>query len=272
MPTPASYRQSGYVYEKVSTKAYGESTELLRERATVMLDRVSVMRVFDFPGVVEAIGEVSERCEEHERLQGNRNTVACDQPEVGHIEDVQRETEEGIGASTRNHPESLLLGGVGMIIIDNIANVVSSMMSKNQTAAQALLITSLRSLRHITTSHNTCTLLLNAAVSLTPSTGSVYTNSHRPLDNASIFTSTNGKPALGRTYAYLVDTSVFLSSVPKTREDAEIAYGGSRDLAGMWKSVGILEVLNDRYGDREGEWGAFDMGPGGELLGYGRNS
>lgn len=262
------------MYEKVPANALAEVSESLQEKATVMLDRVSVMRVFDFPGVVEAIGEVSERCEEYERLQGNGNDryarEAFDQPELAYNDEDEGGTEEP-AASIKKHSEPPALGSIGMIIIDNIANVVSSMMSKNQTSAQALLTTSLRSLHHVTASHSICTLLVNAAVSLSPAANSIYGNSHRPSENASIFSSTNGKPALGRTYAYLIDTSIFLSSIPKTREDAEVAYAGSGDSAGRWKSVGILEVLKDRYGNREGEWAAFEMEPGGELVGYGQS-
>ena len=276
-PASASYLESGYVYEKVSANAIAESSESLREKATGMLDRVNVMRVFDFPGVIEAIGEVSERCGEYERPRSNgierragRRSAGetCGTSDVG---DGQGEAEE-LGDNTGKSIGSPALGDIGMIIIDNISNVVSSMMSKNQTSAQALLTTSLRSLHRITMSHNICTLLLNTAVSLTPSTNSLYGNSFRQSDNASIFSSTNGKPALGRNYTYLIDTSVFLSSIPKTREDAEIAYGSSGDAAGRWNHVGILEVLKDRYGVREGEWGAFEMEPGGELVGYGRSS
>lgn len=273
-PASASYQQSGYVYEKVSEKATAESPESLREKATVMLDRVNVMRVFDFPGIVEAIGEVAERCGEYEPVQndGNARTAgtAVGAPVVGNNDDAERGVEE-TRTNVRKHSEPSIFGGIGMMIVDNISNVVSSMMSKNQTSAQALLTTSLRSLRHIATSHKICTLLLNGAVSLTPSISSVYGNSFRPSENASIFSSTNGKPALGRTYAYLIDTSVFLSSIPKTKEDAEMAYGSFGDAVGRWKSVGILEVLSDRYGDREGQWGAFEMEAGGELVGYGQS-
>ena len=96
----------------------------------------------------------------------------------------------------------------------------------------------------------------------------MYPRSYRPSDNASIFTSTSGKPALGRTYAYLIDTSVFLSSIPKAREDAATAFGGSGREGEKWESVGIVEVLRDRYSDREGEWGAFEINAGVELKGY----
>lgn len=50
-----------------------------------------------------------------------------------------------------------------------------------------------------------------------------------------------------------------MSSIPKTKEDAEVAYGGGARDRGRWKSVFVLEVLRDRYGDREARWAAFEV-------------
>ena len=90
---------------------------------------------------------------------------------------------------------------------------------------------------------------------LNPSSSSIYPR--RSEDNASIFASVLGKPALGKIYKHHIDTSVFLSSIPKTREDAEIAYGGVSSI--KCETVGVLEVLSDRYGDREGQWANFKI-------------
>ena len=49
---------------------------------------------------------------------------------------------------------------------------------------------------------------------------------------------------------------MFLSRVPKGREDAEKEYAGG----GGGVKVGVLEVLTDRYGRREGRWGSFEIG------------
>lgn len=51
---------------------------------------------------------------------------------------------------------------------------------------------------------------------------------------------------------------MFLSRVPKGREDSEKEYVG-----GGGVKVGVLEVLADRYGRREGRWGSFEIGAGG---------
>ena len=232
-----------------------------------MLDRVKVMRVFDFAGVIEAIGEVGTLCEETEREKLARAEEGTKvQPELNEIASSQLDDNVGIDDDENNTspPQSTVQhAGIGMIIIDNIANPVSAVMSQNQTEAQALLTTSFRSLRLLTMTHDLCTIVVNAAVGLA---SSHYPR--RPEENVSIFASTKGKPALGKTYAYLVDTSIFLSQVPKTRKDAETAYGQGQGDKRQWQDVGIFEVLKDRLGAREGRWGAFEMRDGLGLRGY----
>ena len=262
------YQHSGYVYSKARVGVNADVERSFRERATGMLDRVKVMRVFDFAGVIEAIGEVCTLCEESEkigsaqtrperngRVEANRIASSQDEGKVG-IEDAESSTTQ-ISRSTPGNE------GIGMIIIDNIASPLGSIMSQNQTHAQALLTTSFRSLRHLTTTYNICTIVINAAVGL----ASLQYPRHGE-DGVSVFATTKGKPALGKTYAYLVDTSIFLSQVPKTREDAEVAHGQGRRDKGRWSTVGIFEVLKDCRGTREGEWGAFDIEKGLELRAY----
>ena len=87
----------------------------------------------------------------------------------------------------------------------------------------------------------------------------------RAEDNVSIFASTSGKPALGRTYACLIDTSVFMSSIPETKDDAEVAFGGDGRDTSNWRNVAVLEVLKDRNGTQEGRWAAFQLINGIEL-------
>lgn len=83
-------------------------------------------------------------------------------------------------------------------------------------------------------------------------------------DNVSIFASTIGKPALGRTFAHQVDTSIILSTLPETRKDAERAYGSDPDDAD-YRRAGVLEVLKDRNGSRAEKWAVFHIIVGADI-------
>jgi len=52
---------------------------------------------------------------------------------------------------------------------------------------------------------------------------------------------------LGKTYAYLLDTSLFLSRGPS----------GDEGSVGRDEETVVLEVLYDRFGGREGRWVAL---------------
>lgn len=60
---------------------------------------------------------------------------------------------------------------------------------------RCLLSATMRSLRHLTTRHNICTLL-NSAVELFPNLDNYHRHS---TSNASMFSSTLGKPAMGKS-------------------------------------------------------------------------
>lgn len=138
MASRTNYQQSGYIYEKAPAEAKLESLEPLQEQATVMLDRVKVMRVFDLAGVIEAISEARELCERRNYCGQERgNVVTCVQrsEEVANSEDEEEEV--SISDAVRElGPEKELVsadGSLVMIVVDNITNVVSATMSKNQT-------------------------------------------------------------------------------------------------------------------------------------------
>lgn len=72
------------------------------------------------------------------------------------------------------------------------------------------------------------------------------------------FSSILGKPAPEKTLTFLIDTSIFLSTVSKTSDDATIAFGGGGE-ASLYQKALIIEVLKDRCGTREGRWVAFEI-------------
>lgn len=116
----------------------------------------------------------------------------------------------------------------------------------------------MRSLHHLTKRRHTCTLILNTAVGLRSQNAQYL---RKADEQVSIFASTPSKPALGKHFAYLIDTSIFLSTLPRLKDDADAAYGDSREDRNFEKA-GIIEVLKDRYGTREGRWGAFKVDAG----------
>ena len=259
-----SYQESGYMYER-RTLALGNSKEAMIEKATSMLDRVKVMRVFDFAGVIEAISEVKELVESTTQTADKPLVVAIEKKiEVGDSEDEEDEEDEELQADPQrqivnldelqgSHPHS---SPIGMVIIDTITNVVSAMVAKSQIQGQALLASFMRSLHHLTSRYHICTILTNAAVGSDGAKNPAYQRGRR--EDVSIFSSTMGKPALGKTFTFLIDTSIFLSTVPKTSHEAYIAFGDGAKSSSYQKAL-ILEVLSDRYGTRTGRWAAFEV-------------
>lgn len=122
------------------------------EQATRLLDRVQVMRVFDFAGVIEAMGEVGRICDiKNERLQQVETYAEADQ--VHQEEEAEQngarrvvEDSEDESSNLSDSPSSkkstslgILPGNVevqasrmSMIVIDSIAPVVAAILLKDQ--------------------------------------------------------------------------------------------------------------------------------------------
>lgn len=112
----------------------GVEQQELEERAKALLDRVLLMRVFDFVGVVEAVGEIGASLESDrggagdggmEGIRGNGNQDGVEEIEAGKSSEMERDGDSGKGS-------------VGMIIINSMTNVVSSMMSKDHVQGQSV--------------------------------------------------------------------------------------------------------------------------------------
>ena len=124
-----------------STEGIIKVGEDMTEEATRMLDRVRVMRVFDFAGVVEATSEIIQIWEVHEReLAEHREKFRAEHG----IRSSQDEEDEDMGdlvESGGGYSDLTLDSGcITMIVIDNIANVVNEEMSKSQVQGKLLLV------------------------------------------------------------------------------------------------------------------------------------
>ncbi|KAL9029107.1 MAG: hypothetical protein Q9196_002620 [Gyalolechia fulgens] len=275
------FQESRYLYRKQpSTKQAIPETS---HRVMSMLERVHICRVFDFAGVEEAVTEFGANLEDNDRSD-EVETTAKERKSARSVADSEDEAEEDVSLEPdgRRHGEADITNpamGPGrlrahMIVIDNMANVVGSMMAKSQVQGiacsiaprtrreanrilegHAILARFMRSLRHLTKHRHICTLIVNAAVGLRPQ-GTQYRC--KADDQVSIFASTTGRPALGKHFTSLVDASIYLSTLPRSKEDADVAYGDVRG-ALRFNEIRVLEVLKDRYGSREGKWSAFDI-------------
>ncbi|KAL8933153.1 MAG: hypothetical protein Q9216_006500 [Gyalolechia sp. 2 TL-2023] len=257
------YHESGYVYkEQFSTK---QSIPDLPSRVMSMLERVQICRVFDFPGIAEAVTEFGAKLEDNDQ-SGEAECIAKERDSVRGVADSDDEAEVEVSlepdGGRHGQADAISDNAMGperlracMIVIDNMANVIGSMMAKSQVQGHAILASFMRSLHHLTKHRQICTLIVNAAVGLRPQ-GTQY---HSKADgHASIFASTTGRPALGKHFSYLVDTSIYLSMLPRSREDADVAYGDV-GAARRFNQVRVIEVLKDRHGSRQGRWSAFDI-------------
>lgn len=130
------YRQEGYVYERVLGDSVADALDRANRMAVRILDRVKVMRVFDFAGVVEAIGEVGEMweklVEDHVALVDKPTAVFDPDKEIPNSQDSNDSEEHDQNRDVSGKPLNPPTAGIGMIIIDNIANPISSIMAKSQ--------------------------------------------------------------------------------------------------------------------------------------------
>lgn len=126
------------------------------------------------------------------------------------------------------------------------------------------MTTFLRSLQQLTSSLQICSIITNAAIG-----GSDSTSSHnirrRIGVNVSIFASNFSRPALGRQFSLLIDSSVLLSNVSDL-SSLETQHA-KHDHMEIPSNAGMVEVLYDKTGSREGKWAAFEIVAGSEVKG-----
>lgn len=73
-----------------------------------------------------------------------------------------------------------------------------------------------------------------------------------------------GRPALGKSFTYMIDTSIMLYALPKRKEDADILYGDTFE-GRQAQYTGVFEVLYDKNGTRAESWAAFEIVDGVEI-------
>ena len=259
----------------------------LRERSTgddakleamQVLEKVRIMKAFDFVGMTECVAEFKESLETPDETGSSqepgftpkevkgptpRGTVGDSEDEDDMLDDIARESPEAPPPSphtTRSEekpPENVLQH---LLVIDNITYVASPVIKNSHVQGQALLATFLRSLAHLTRTYDICTLIHNAVMTYQPKSTTEPT--------PSIFSSCTLRPALGKSFAYLLDTHLLLHRVPLTAADAKSVYAAHSAIPkSSQKLVSVLEVLQYRHSDRVGHWSAFRADANGDVAG-----
>lgn len=243
-----------------------------KEQAVRVLERMRIMKAFDLVGVSECIAELREALDtrSHEHSSETSNSTRDNIPAPrGTVEDSEDEEEEMLdNLATPKHPtppppDMEDESPRNLLVIDNITHVTSLMLKTNHVQGQALLTTFMRSLAHLTRAHDLCSIIHNTTITYAPSNSSAE-------PTPSIFSSCSLRPALGKTFAYLLDLHLLLHRVPVTASDAKVVYASHSAVPIPSRMLAcVLEVMQDRYSDRVGRWSAFQPNAEGGLAAVG---
>lgn len=226
-----------------------------KEEATRMLHRLKISKVFDFVGLTEAVSEAREGMEgemkgEVGEAQGkafpstiqdsqeDEDEMLDDLPAAGGKGDEKPPAPAAGPTDTTNQPTRRLL------IINDLSQLLMPETRNSWSRGQALLSSFMRSLDHLSRNHNVCTLV-------------ICSPSKKPADHfeqRSIFKSCKLKPALGREIGHLVDTHSYVHQMPVGRNSHD-------------QMARVLEIVQDRNGDREGKWAPFECDADGRIVG-----
>ncbi|CZT25792.1 uncharacterized protein RCC_11461 [Ramularia collo-cygni] len=227
-----------------------EASTKNREAAIQVLDRLKIMKVFDYVGLTEAMFELRESLEERAQSPAARAPKAT-------IPDSQDDDEEVLDnpPPVEELPQEDDVEAPNLLIIDSISHVIAPLIKNNYTQGQALLSSLMRSLGHLTRTQNLCTVVLSTALTNKPSPGE---------ETLSLFRSCTVRPLLGPGFGYLLDVHMYLHRLPRRSAETH-----GRDSAPHGRSsadmVNVLEVVQDKFAGRFGRWAPFVCGENGRL-------
>ncbi|KAI4753668.1 hypothetical protein E4T52_14208 [Aureobasidium sp. EXF-3400] len=200
--------------------------------ATAILDRVNIMRVFDFEGVVEGLNELIDGLV---AKQIPKNTIRDSQDEEEEVMLLENDTKEEKKQEEEQHP-------AGMVLINNLSQVLGLLLKDNYARGQATMTTLVQRLRNMAQEHNLCVVLLSWSVSY----GS-------DQERVSVFEGIKARPGLGKSMGYLVDTQILIDTIPRK------ARSKSGDL------VNVIEVIHSNGSHQAGKFSVFDVTADGEM-------
>lgn len=236
------------------------------------LDHVRITKAFDFVGLTESVTELRDDLEglrHHapEHSPGSPATQVKPRGTVGDSEDEEdimldepvRETSrkddqaDRVQSSVQDAPRPAR----GLLVIDDIAQVTNPLLKANHAQGQASITSFMCSLGHLTRTHDLCTVIFNSATTYQKSTAA---------EAVSIFSSCLSRPSLGQSFAYFIDLHLLLHKLPLAVNDAKAVYGTQTGATRIKVNLAsVLEILQDRHGNRVGRWAAFTTNGEGKL-------
>ena len=232
------------------------------QQAMETLERLKIMKVFDFEGLAESLSEISDAMEG--KKSGADVHGISDPAPKGTIGDSEDEEEmllppspppkrqpELVGSTTREQQYSK-----SIILIDSISHVAAPTIRNRHVQGQALLMSFMRSLAHLTTTHRLCTMLINDAIP----------KANVKDESPSIFTTCAVRPALGRSFEHVLDTHLLVHRAPTKTTNPDVDQNGPQ--VGRFNAdnvVSVVEMLQDRDGGGLGRWSTFTLDEGGRI-------
>lgn len=110
----------------------GERHEVTVKRATLMLDRVRIMRVFDYEGVVEGVDEMGDELDRSVRGVP-KNTIGDSQEEAEDAVDLTSSEQSTVQARREQGRDT-----VGMVMVNNLSQVLNLVLKNNYAQGKGL--------------------------------------------------------------------------------------------------------------------------------------
>ncbi|KXT18893.1 hypothetical protein AC579_3521 [Pseudocercospora musae] len=201
----------------------------LPEHALQTLGRLKIMKIFDYTGLTEAIAEVREHLE---HKPAPRATIS------------DSEDEEDLGAG---EAKSVAVPSRELLIVTNLTHILAPMIRTSYVQGQAALTSLMRLFGHLAKTQDVCVMVF----------GDAHAKKVAEAETLSMFQSCLMRSGLGDGIGHLVDTHFYLHKLPRKKPEISGKEAPPK--------THVLEMVQDRYGDRFGQWAAFEFDADGRM-------
>ncbi|PPJ60008.1 hypothetical protein CBER1_02646 [Cercospora berteroae] len=205
------------------------------------LKRLKISKVFDRIGMMEAVAELGDELggEKQQQQPAEMSKLRKSTIEDSEDEDDILDESPVKTATARPNTPARSTGPNRLLIVDSISHVMTPIIKNDYTQGQALLTSLLRSITEVTQQYNLCTIVLGEA-------GFKLVSEDETLSR---FKSCRIKPAVGYGLGYLVDVHFYLHPLPSRI--------GPQKLQAGQQPIHVLEIVEERDGNRQWSWAAF---------------